>query len=121
MLLNNFYKIIKHESVANTVFALITFDKSHKIFEGHFPGHPVVPGVCMMQTVREIMEQTVSKKLKIVTGDNMKFLSIINPEETTAVEVKIQFNQVDKNFGVTASLHAGEITFFKFKGSLQEA
>jgi hypothetical protein len=74
----------------------------------------------MMQTVREIMEQTVSAKLKIATGDNMKFLSIINPEETQEVEVKVQYAVDNKTYAITASLQSGTVTFFKFKGSFQE-
>ena len=121
MLLNDFYSIVKQESGAGTVKAVVAFNKSHKIFEGHFPGHPVVPGVCMMQTVREILEIAASKKLKIVSGDNMKFLSIINPEQHHEVEVSIAYNPDGNRYLVQATLLAGDVTFFKFKGTLQEA
>ena len=121
MLLNDFYSIISQESGADSVKAVITFNSSHKIFEGHFPGHPVVPGVCMMQTVRELMEIAVSHKLRISTGDNMKFLSIIDPGQHKEVEVAISYTHEGDVYTVTATLLAGKVTFFKFKGTLQKA
>jgi 3-hydroxyacyl-[acyl-carrier-protein] dehydratase len=119
MLLNKLYTLVKQESDHGKVHAVISFNRSHPIFDGHFPGHPVVPGVCMMQIIREIMEIEVAGKLKIAHGDNLKFLSIINPEEHHEVEVVISFSG-DTKLGINATLQAGTITFFKFKGTLDK-
>ena len=119
MLLNDFYSVVSNESEDGKVSARISFNRSHKIFEGHFPGHPVVPGVCMMQIVREIMELSLSKRLKIAVGNNMKFLSIIDPIANTEVEVTIMYTSEGDNFKVNATLSEAALTFFKFKGVLQ--
>lgn len=119
MLLNDFYTLENQVSEGNQVKALIAFNKSHRIFEGHFPGKPVVPGVCMMQILREVMEVELSQSLKISTGENLKFLSIINPEETPQVEVTIQYTQRENDYVIQASLQAGTVTFFRFKGTFE--
>ena len=31
----------------------VRLDASHPVYRGHFPGHPVLPGVCTLQLVRE--------------------------------------------------------------------
>ena len=100
--------------------ASITFTKSHPIFSGHFPGHPVVPGVCMIQILREIMEIEVAHKLRITEGDNLKFLSIINPEEHQQVDVVMSYGGADP-YSVNATLLSGDTTFFKFKGTFKKA
>jgi 3-hydroxyacyl-[acyl-carrier-protein] dehydratase len=120
MLLNTFYTLRKQESENGKVTALISFNPSHPIFEGHFPGHPVVPGVCMMQILREVMEIEVGQKLRITLGDNLKFLSIINPEEHHEVEVILSYSSVDSSLNVNATLQAGTVIFFKFKGTFQK-
>ena len=117
MLLNSFYKILKRESGAGSVNAVISFDKEHPIFRGHFPGHPVVPGVCMIQTLRELMELETDKKLRIATGDNLKFLAIINPEEHHSVDVGINYSVNGDIYTINASLSAPQSVFFKFKGT----
>jgi 3-hydroxyacyl-[acyl-carrier-protein] dehydratase len=120
MLLNKLYTLRKQESENGKVTALISFNKAHPIFEGHFPGHPVVPGVCMMQILREIMEIEVGQKLRITLGDNLKFLAIINPEEHHEVEVVLSYTPVDTSLNVNATLQAGTVTFFKFKGTFKK-
>ena len=120
MLLNSFFAILKQESENGTVRALISFDKSHPIFKGHFPGHPVVPGVTMVQILREIVEIQTGSKLKISTGDNLKFLAVINPEEHHEVEIVISYVISGNTYTLNATLSAGPVTFFKFKGTLQK-
>ena len=121
MLLNKFYTLIKQESENGKVTAVVSFNRSHPIFDGHFPGHPVVPGVCMIQMLREIMEIEVGAKLRITFGDNLKFLSIINPDEHKEVEAHITYSPAGSAFNVNASLLAGSVTFFKFKGTFEKS
>ncbi len=120
MFLNDLYKIVSKNSEQGKVTARIAFNEAHKIFEGHFPGHPVVPGVCMMQIVREVMEQDFSKRLKIAIGNNLKFLSIIDPTKNPEVEVGITYTTEGNDFKVNATLSEAAVTFFKFKGVLQK-
>jgi 3-hydroxyacyl-[acyl-carrier-protein] dehydratase len=120
MLLNNFFKILQQNAEPGSVKAVISFERTHPIFAGHFPGHPVVPGVTMIQALREIMEVQTSSKLGITTGDNLKFLSIINPEEHHEVEVVITYTKSERTYSLNATLLAGTVTFFKFKGTFQE-
>jgi 3-hydroxyacyl-[acyl-carrier-protein] dehydratase len=119
MFLNDLYSVISNQSEEGKVNARISFNKAHNIFEGHFPGHPVVPGVCMMQIVREIMEVSLSKRLKIAIGNNMKFLSIIDPVKNPEVAITIAYTSEDDKFKVNATLSEEALTFFKFKGVLQ--
>ena len=120
MLLNRFYILLKQQAEGGKVTATISFNKDHSIFGGHFPGHPVVPGVCMMQILREVMEIEVAQKLRIRRGENLKFLSIINPEENREVEVAIAYSPQGDMLNINASLFSGSVTFFKFKGSFQK-
>ena len=71
ILLNDFYTILQRDPAPGTVKAKIAINKKHRILEGHFPGLPVVPGVCMLQMVREIIEINAGKELKLTEADNM--------------------------------------------------
>jgi 3-hydroxyacyl-[acyl-carrier-protein] dehydratase len=62
MLQGDFFIISKIETTEAEIKAELIINARHKIFEGHFPGQPVVPGVCMMQMVKEIIEKVTEKK-----------------------------------------------------------
>jgi 3-hydroxyacyl-[acyl-carrier-protein] dehydratase len=119
MLANDLYTVLSKQSETGKVVARISFDKSHRIFDGHFPGHPVVPGVCMMQIVREVMEFDQAKRLKIVVGNNLKFMNIIDPEQNGQVDVTVTYTQEGDDYKINATLTDASVTFFKFKGVLQ--
>jgi len=121
MLLNDFYTLTHHETAPGTVKATLAIQRNHKIFDGHFPGLPVVPGVCMMQMVREIMELSTKQTLRIAEADNMKFLSVINPEQHKDVEATIAYTEEPGQWMINATLFAGTVTFFKIKATLKTA
>ena len=121
ILLNDFYTIRESNATPGVVKAIISINKKHRILEGHFPGLPVVPGVCMLQMVREIMEVNTKRELKITEADNMKFLSVINPEQNADVEVTINYTEEFGKFSINATLFAATVTFFKLKATLQTA
>lgn len=118
ILLNDFYTIARKEPSEGVLKAMVSINKNHRIFEGHFPGLPVVPGVCMLQMVREIMEDYTGKELNIKEADNMKFLSVINPEQNSEIEVLVNHTHDAGKFFINATLFAGTVTFFKLKATL---
>ena len=120
ILLDDFYSLIEKKASPGVVTARIAIKKTHRILEGHFPGLPVVPGVCMLQIVREIMEVHIGRDLKIIASDNMKFLSVISPEQNPEVEAAINYSEDGGNFLINATLFAGATTFFKLKAILKE-
>lgn len=117
MLQGDFFDVHNLETTGFDIKADLVINAAHKIFEGHFPGHPVVPGVCMMQMVKEIMEQVFKKKTNLVSAGEMKFLAIINPEENTNIQAALKYKiEETGNVAVSASLFKDERIYFKFKG-----
>jgi len=117
MLLNDFFTINKKESSATEIWAELIINARHRIFEGHFPGQPVVPGVCMMQMIKEILEEVLGKETNLVKAADMKFLAVLNPQENNLVHASIKYTADESGaINVTASLFKDELVHFKFKG-----
>ncbi len=119
ILLNDFYSIVHQESTVGSVKATLSINGSHKIFEGHFPGLPVVPGVCMVQMVRELLEVSESKEFRIDTADNIKFLSVIDPRQHEKVSARIDYSQLDSVYTINATLFADQLIFLKLRATLR--
>ena len=114
MLACGFFHIRKLEHNGQTVEALLDIDSGHQVFQGHFPGQPVVPGVCMMQIVKEILQTALQRRTRLVSAGNLKFLSLIDPtrQEQISAQVKYGFN-AEAEVAVTATLTDTEVTYFK--------
>jgi 3-hydroxyacyl-[acyl-carrier-protein] dehydratase len=117
MLKDSFFQIKTWQTADNSIKAMVEIDPAHPIFEGHFPGQPVVPGVCMMQMVKEITEQHLGKVTNLVKADQIKFLTILIPGESGQLLMDLKLNpREDGATGVDAQLQNDTAVFFKFKG-----
>lgn len=116
-LLNDFYAVEHLESMEGKWMAKIKINGGHSIFDGHFPGQPVVPGVCMMQIVKEITEQILNYPLRIALVLDMKFLAVIDPVKNPKVEVSITCSKNEDVEQVVAAISSGDMVHFKFRGN----
>ena len=97
MLLDNFYTILSSESSDSTIWTIqIKLNPGHPVYQGHFPGHPVVPGVCLLQLIKECVEDIRQQKLQIAQVSSCKFLSAINPIETPHISVALTFKEIEE-------------------------
>jgi 3-hydroxyacyl-[acyl-carrier-protein] dehydratase len=120
MLLNDFFTINDTVSSETEIWAELRIQAGHKIFEGHFPNQPVVPGVCMMQMIKEILEQLIGKETNLVQAADMKFLSVINPLENNLIHASIKYAADETGaINIVASLFKDELVHFKFKGQFK--
>ena len=66
------------------------------IYQAHFPGEPITPGVCIVQIGKEVIEDllleqsSVSRRLEIIKAKNIKFLSVISPNETPILTYQVR-------------------------------
>lgn len=96
MLIKGFYTIVtKKEISQNEIHVTIQLHKEHPIFEGHFPGNPVTPGVCMIQIIKEVVEEHLQLKLFIQRISNVKFTALINPNINSQLLLEISIIQTD--------------------------
>ncbi|MCC6462177.1 MAG: hydroxymyristoyl-ACP dehydratase [Saprospiraceae bacterium] len=116
LLLHHFYDIL--DSAPDGAEATLSLRPEHPIFEGHFPGLPVVPGVCMVQMTKELLERSLGRPTQLATARNIKFLSVLNPEENKTVRFGLRvLSETPEQLGVEAKLSSpdGSVVFFKIK------
>jgi 3-hydroxyacyl-[acyl-carrier-protein] dehydratase len=117
----SFYTVVSPVMEQDNIRAILKINPDHEIFRGHFPGQPVVPGVCMMQIVKELLETGTGRSLRLQTGLDLKFLSVIDPGKNNTVHAETNYTVLASgDINVTARLFYNEITFFKFKGVFTE-
>lgn len=90
MVLKDFYKVISLENTAeNKHLILIRINAEHEVLKGHFPGNPIMPGVCMMQIIKELAEQITESSLFMQSLSNAKFMALINPFNTPELRLEL--------------------------------
>ena len=62
------------------------FPDTFKGFQGHFPGNPIVPGVCLIQCALVLAEEALGKSLEVKMIKNAKFVATISPMQPVRLE-----------------------------------
>ncbi len=120
MLKENFF-IIEDLDINNyEVSSIFIINAGHAIFKGHFPDQPVVPGVCMLQMTKELLEQVIKKKTDLISASDIKFLAVIDPFKNNAINVSLQYSIDPADIIVViAKLFKENEVHFKFKGKFR--
>ncbi|MGZ3884939.1 MAG: 3-hydroxyacyl-ACP dehydratase [Bacteroidia bacterium] len=121
MLKNDFYTVKERTAGTDNQFSLvIRLNPEHAIYKGHFPEMPVVPGVCQVQIIKELLEDRLGKNLQMVSGDNIKFTGMIIPTQNATVNIEMSYAEKENNvIGAEAKLFFENIVFTKFKGTFK--
>lgn len=114
MLINDFFTIKQKRTEQETNFFEIGLNCDHQIFKAHFPDNPMVPGVCIIEIVKELTKSIFNSNLVIKTIKNVKFLQILSP--TQHPEFSCSINALVNSEGkieVKASIFHDELVFSK--------
>jgi 3-hydroxymyristoyl/3-hydroxydecanoyl-(acyl carrier protein) dehydratase len=65
----------------------LRIDASHPSLPGHFPGHPIVPGVLLLDQVLSRAEQWLGTRLRIETLTQAKFVQPLLPNEEATLSI----------------------------------
>ncbi len=99
MILENFYSVTNKEVIEDLKSYMfhIKINNEHEIFKGHFPGNPIMPGVCMMQIIKDLTQEIVGCQLFMRKCSNVKFMAIINPDINANLSLEIKLTHDENN------------------------
>ena len=118
MLIENYYKIngiVKEEEV--TIFQIV-LNPDCEVYQGHFPGEPVSPGVCNIQMIKECAEQAVDKSLFLNNLQQCRLTTLVTPLAHPEVEVTIRMEEKGETYKLKATLGQGEEVYLELKAEL---
>lgn len=118
---NNLYRIKDSQMDGLTGCYLLELNPECVIYQAHFPGEPITPGVCIVQMGKEVLEDALGRELEIENVKNVKFLSIISPSETQEITYLLKKVELLEADGVKAQLvvMSGEDTKAKISFTLK--
>lgn len=92
-LTNNLFSITAKRPEDKGASYDVVLHPDHFIYQAHFPGEPITPGVCIIQMVKELLEDLVKHPLSVTAVKTVKFLAILSPIETPEVTCTLTLKQ----------------------------
>lgn len=119
MVLNEtFYKIHNIAREDNSATVRVELLSSHPIYAGHFPGQPVVPGVCTLTIIKECIGQILGYEVSYASIKECKYMSALIPEENLGITLSITIDE-DKNVKAVVNRDSTNETVLKLKAVIK--
>lgn len=113
MLEGKFFDIKNIEQVDESYFVKLNLLSTYAGYKGHFPDMPVAPGVCLTQMAKEVLQKIVERKLLLSDGLNIKFLKVVNPNETPEMNMEVKYSITEEGtFKASSILKVKEDKYF---------
>ena len=97
ILKDNFYKICKIWRFSDNSFRVrAELSSEHNIYAGHFPGKPVVPGVCTLTIIKECLSEILKRKIEFVSIKECKYTAALLPEKGLYITIDMEISDSGK-------------------------
>ena len=114
-LVEDFCDIIERREEGKETIFRVALRPDCKVYEGHFPGEPVAPGVCNIQMILECAEEVAGWPLMLSYIAQCRMTKLITPHEFPTLDVHIQL----EGENIVASITSGEEVCLTLKGTVE--
>lgn len=119
MLLNKYFTIRERRKDETGSNFLISLNPDHQVYQGHFPGDPICPGVCSIQMIRECAEIVLGQRLTIGTVSQCRFMELLTPSKNKDLLLKLTLSKAEEGMvKAVASILSddAQTSFLEYKG-----
>lgn len=93
---------------------------NHPVFQGHFPGTPVLPGVCSLYLIRTCTELFPGCSLRYHRVESCKFTAMIDPLRNEVIIVQRNIKKDEEGIQIKAFMLYGNSTVLKLQATMKE-
>ncbi len=111
LLRDKYYRLLASDIAHGVGTFKISIIDTCDVFNGHFPGHPICPGVFNVQTLKECCADVLSMDITIISIKQCRFLSVIEPTSGPLPQ---------KTYSVKVNTMAAEEGMYSLKATIED-
>ena len=120
MLVKDFYTIDGKAAQADgSVVYNVSLNAAHDVYKGHFPERPITPGVCNIQMIKELAEDSCGRQLTLTSIARCRLTAMVTPDGSPKLDVKIQWDAADQN-KLAATIYYGDTIYMTLSGTVAD-
>jgi 3-hydroxyacyl-[acyl-carrier-protein] dehydratase len=78
-----------HQESEHHIQACFRFPATFAGFKGHFPGQPILPGICMVQAVLCMLRAWENQPVRLREIALAKFYAVVKPGDTITIDGQV--------------------------------
>ena len=122
LLENKFYRVLSEERGEGlSAKYRVAILPECNVYDGHFPGDPVCPGVCNIETIKECAILLCGEQLRYSTIKQCRLTALATPTVCPEVDVQVNLSPSDEGYALQATIADDRQTYMILKGQLDKA
>ena len=106
---DDFFNIISLETFDEGLKCKVCLNSHHRIYQAHFPGTPITPGVCLLQMVTEILKLHFGQDLELKSAIDIRFRQTVTPDIQPFLIIKGLSSQDNEHMNISVSIEDNDI------------
>lgn len=122
LLENKFYRVLSEERGEGlSAKYRVAILPECNVYDGHFPGDPVCPGVCNIETIKECAILLCGEQLRYSTIKQCRLTALASPTVCPEVDVQVNLSPSGEGYALQATIADDRQTYMILKGQLDKA
>ena len=119
LLENKYFNVIRQDNTdsLNATFRIALLPDC-EVYKGHFPGEPICPGVCNIETIKECASMLLGRELRYSAIKQCRLTAIATPQVCPEVDITIALTERDGEYGIQSTISDEKQTYMILKGTL---
>lgn len=118
MLIKDYYTIEGTSQQESAYIFHIRLNPECNVYQGHFPGEPVSPGVCNIQMIKELAEQVAGRSLFMGNLQLCRLTTLVTPQAHPTMVATIVMEEKEGTYKLRATLGKKGETYLELKAEL---
>lgn len=90
--MSDYYEILTEQLSANEGSWQVRLCPEADVYRGHFPGHPIAPGACNMEMIRQLASRLMKTECHFREITQCRFTHLITPDVENLLQVTIRID-----------------------------
>ena len=122
LLENKFYRVLSEERGEGlSAKYRVAILPECNVYDGHFPGDPVCPGVCNIETIKECAILLCGEQLRYSTIKQCRLTALATPTVCPEVDVQVNLSPSGEGYTLRATIADDRQTYMILKGQVDKA
>ena len=104
-MIDNLYFISDYIKTDTGFECMARLNDSHPVYKGHFPGMPVMPGVCIMEMVKACVSKFLNIHLSYSMIQECKFLIPVLPDKDRVLKIHVDLSPKNQDSFVSYKIN----------------
>ncbi len=118
LLENKYFSVAESRRDDTSAVARLLLLPDCDVDRGHFPGNPVCPGACNIETIRECASLFTGKELRISSIKQCRLIALATPAGCQEMVLTMAVTPTDKGYMVKAQMADADKTYVEYAGEM---